>query len=348
MNIKSSNQHTGSNNADNPNGTDKKNSMFKPEDKTISESINLDTTIDDNKEIKEKVLNSENLNVEVNDSKKNTEDEDKQQFIQYRNWHLPQMNDFCRKISQPQFKIPLDNLKDYKTIPKCIMHQSRKIFNCKPECIDSIWSDYKIDESCKIYDLENVNTDDSYVECINQNFGFLKPTVLTEELIEKKTELVKDLDKLCDDSTLYNSTKCKAYQLRDKCRNDSTCLEKDFNYNRKSDCTNKDYDKQVEEFQKILGIEIGNQNEMTNGNSIRKLLSIENEPFSNNKYEEDIAVSNNIISKNEMGVISTAGIVAIFLYGICSRKNMNNSKFKTCMISAVLLCVSLILVSLTI
>lgn len=301
-----------------------------------------------NKSILRPKLEDENNTNENEKEIVKAEDEAQINFMKWRDSQLTEMNEFCNEVSGPRYRVIKNKNYGLKTIPKCMMHTSRKICNCKPECVENIWKDYKFDQNCKLYDLENFNTDDSYIDnCfpprLNSN-DVLEEVKLNPDQV--KSEFTKELDELCNNSSLLSSTKCKAYQLRDECRNDSTCLKEDFTYNLKNNCSNKEYTKQVEDFEKILGIEFINKNEEMNINSNRKLLSIDDDVLYENGYNEDVILSRKNIAKNEMFVISSAGIAIICLLAIYKRNN-RNSTIRTCTISAVLILLSLIFYSLT-
>ncbi|WUR04504.1 putative SP-containing membrane protein [Vairimorpha necatrix] len=123
--------------------------------------------------------------------------------------------------------------KSIREFPKCSAYLIKRACQCDQVCIDKNISNLKYDPSCVIFDLENVNTDVSYLDSCDRQA--LRPYDGTLKLykfgfnIERATKELNDsVIACCRTLTYAPDLICNAYELRDECKNEKFCMSKNF------------------------------------------------------------------------------------------------------------------------
>ncbi|WUR04518.1 putative SP-containing membrane protein [Vairimorpha necatrix] len=125
---------------------------------------------------------------------------------------------------------------DFKSIrefPKCNAYLIKRACQCDQVCIDEHIKNIIYDPSCVIFDLENVNTDVSYLDSCDREA--LRPYNGTLKLykfgfnIERATKELNDsMNASCRSFTYAPDLICNAYELRDECKNEKFCMSKNL------------------------------------------------------------------------------------------------------------------------
>lgn len=285
--------------------------------------------------------------------------EDLQTFIDWRNRNVDRMLGFCQILKNINNQGTNAIVQQIEILPKCMMHLTKKICKCDKKCVSDSFKDYKFDENCSLFDLQNIDTDDKYIEKCKvydhrpENGKMIK-RVVGKNINETAEQFLNKFDELCDDNNKFDEVQCDAYDLRDECLNDKQCIQESINFVKKSNCTNDEYDKQVEEITRIFDLNILPGNNMSDNILNRNVRSLDDFSTIDNPYtgsEFNVLRTNNVktlsqsndYAFNTAAPITVIGLVLMSFLSYLSYKNRKDyCKLGLCLSCALMIFISLI------
>jgi hypothetical protein len=250
-------------------------------------------------------------------------------FIKWRNHNLNTMSKTCKMVGLFNMQGGDEIKHQIKIFPKCMVHLTKKMCKCDPKCISETFYGFNLDEKCLLFDLENVYTEDKYIEgCEKYDFwpinGKMVNRRVGRNVNEAKEEFYKAFNELCYDTTKVNETKSSAYELCDECCNSAECLLNTLDQGFKTNCTNEEYINQVSEIGKIFDIDLPVNKDSQPYR--RRLSSTEDIPTASHffnvedynilKINETDNSTNQGLELNANTSITFIGVVLISLLGI--------------------------------
>lgn len=187
------------------------------------------------------------------------DDEEKRlhEFEEWRTMHLDFSATKCNDLEKLDIYTGEQTSDSISKLPKCLVHMTRKMCNCDQPCIGRSFARGKIDTTCNSYDLKNIWFDDNYRNCY-----FLDATVKDGRFIKSDAynmverdgiKFMKGIYDLCVNKEIFKTLLCKAYELRDECKDEANCLHFYLKKLLERTCSNTEFDDQLAELERILG-----------------------------------------------------------------------------------------------
>lgn len=267
------------------------------------------------------------------------------------------MTDFCKTTTGIPYNNHVQIEKEIRMLPKCMMHLTRKLCNCDSKCVTEISENFEFDDRCPLFDLENVETDDSYIELCKKydlvpENGKMVQYVSNHNKDQNLNEFQIKINELCDDSTKLSDTQCIAYKLRDISDNDPNYLFTAIYNTTRKDCDNEEYFEQVGDIYQTLGFLLDKDLDIINPNLKRSYRSIIGDSFFEhhfnmtdvNKLEiSEITTSSSFDNICTAAPITSMGVVLMGILGYLSVKNRNDCfKFGLCLTGGCIVMLSLV------
>lgn len=231
--------------------------------------------------------------------------------------------------------------------PKCMVQMTKQMCNCDQDCLGESFRNIYINTVGLNLDRSNLYLSTKHVDCDSHDKkifdGKMYNLYELSAPLSKITEDIQDqIISLCgNENESLNKLQCKAYELKDFCKEDYNCYKQSLLFSIPENCSNTELTKQLKDMESSIGFpELGLSIEDLQPKG-RKVRSVENNNFQGTFEQENTSDPSLLTSSSDQATTSDiatpticiGGIMLMSIFGFLTfklfKKISNNRKSET-------------------
>lgn len=185
---------------------------------------------------------------------------DLENFELWRNDTITDYENKCAETDESNIEALKKAKENFMNFSKCMIQLTRQMCNCDQDCLSNSFKKVHYNSVCPKLDTTNLFLAKKYVNCDDYGIKIIDGKMYEVDEDERyslfKEKIENAMLRLCnDDEESYNKLQCAAYELKNECGSDISCVEQNVPSIHFYNCNNNEFEQQLEDIESTLDFE---------------------------------------------------------------------------------------------
>lgn len=175
-------------------------------------------------------------------------------FELWRNKTITKYENKCMEMDESDIQNSKEAKDDFMKFTRCMIQLTRQMCMCDQDCLAKSYKNVRYHSVCPRLEVNNLFLARNYLDCGSYGIKIVGGDMVDQNAKSIYTDfsirmryLITDL--CFNEDQSFEAFQCAAYELKDECKDDITCVVKNFPSSNFYGCQNDDFKHQVEEIE---------------------------------------------------------------------------------------------------